>query len=127
MRAIFFLSVMTAFLAGCNSNHGAVDSSDIVGTWTYITDTGRGIGRMTFRADGTYSESFEITTGVGTTASGARGTWTLAGNEITVQYSGYVATGLASGDGASGSSRGSQTYVVRDRVLYAGGAPYVKD
>lgn len=114
-------------IAACKPSQETIDDSHITGTWTYVTDGGRGIGRLSFREDGTFSETFNITTGVGTTATSTRGTWKLTENAISVQYNSTVATGLASGGGATSSMSGTSTYPLRGGVIYVNGAPYVKE
>jgi hypothetical protein len=99
----------------------------IIGRWTYVTETGRGIGRMTFYEDGSYFDSFDITTSIGTSASSNRGTWVLDGNTITVQISGFGATALATGGGGSSTLSRSETYKFSNGMINANGAVYTKD
>lgn len=99
----------------------------IVGTWTYVTDTGGGIGRLNFREDGSYSESFSITTRFGTTASRRSGVWTLEGNKINMTFSGFGATGSSRGGGVSGTLSGTDLGVYSNGVISIRGAAYTKD
>ena len=82
---------------------------------------------MTFRHDGTYSSSFEITTGIATTASAADGTWSLDGDLITVECSGYVATGSNANDGVTTSLSRSTVFQISGNVINDNGALYYKD
>lgn len=127
MRTVYFFTVLTVILAGCGTNPTAPDPQHVVGDWTYVTESGRGVGRMTFRHDGTYSSSFEITTGIATTASAADGTWSLDGDLITVECSGYVATGSNANDGVTTSLSRSTVFQISGNVINDNGALYYKD
>lgn len=127
MRQFLLISILTGFLPGCGTNQGTVDEQQIIGNWTYITDSGRGIGTLSFREDGTFSTSFEITTAVATTASVTNGTWSLHGDAISVEYAGYVATGSADFDGVTTSAKGASTYFLKGGMIEADGVKYFKD
>lgn len=105
----------------------APSQEEIVGTWNFVSATGRSRSSMTFHSDGTFEKSWSFTSGIGTSGSNERGTWSLEDSTIKVQSVGFVATTFADGDeGGSSNVSSSKTLRFVDGTIHDGNSVYRK-